>query len=178
MKAHKALKRLAKIEALISNVSERYSPSELHIRGALRDAKAAFTRAKEAVSSEVFPGKAKTSKPPSKAASAPPKRKRRLSAAGRKAIREALARRWAQKKAAASAKADRAKKKKALTRKKASIEASAPKPINRAAKKTAHKKTEPAVVLNTLASAQAAPAASVPVQTATEPIAEESIPIG
>src|SRR5271169_4570794 len=50
MKSNKALKRLAKIEALISDVSERYSSSALHIREALQEAKAAFARVKEAVS--------------------------------------------------------------------------------------------------------------------------------
>lgn len=49
MKANKALKRLAKIEALISDVTERYSNGALQIREALQDAKAAFARAKEAV---------------------------------------------------------------------------------------------------------------------------------
>jgi len=50
MKANKALKRLAKIEALISDLMERYSASAPHIREVLQDAKAAVTRAKEAVS--------------------------------------------------------------------------------------------------------------------------------
>jgi hypothetical protein len=59
MKATKALKRLAKIEALISDVMERYSSSALHIREALQDAKAAFVRVKEAVSSQASSGTAK-----------------------------------------------------------------------------------------------------------------------
>ena len=50
MKANKALKRLAKIEALISNVTQRYSASAPAVRKVLRDAKAAVARAKEAVS--------------------------------------------------------------------------------------------------------------------------------
>ena len=49
MKANKALNRLAKIEALISDVMERYSASTLHVRDVLQDAKAAVARAKEAV---------------------------------------------------------------------------------------------------------------------------------
>ena len=48
MKANKALKRLAKIEMLMSDVTERYSASAPHIREVLQDAKAAVTRAKEA----------------------------------------------------------------------------------------------------------------------------------
>ena len=50
MKANKALKRLAKIEALMSNVTERYSASAPQLRKALQDATAAVARAKEAVS--------------------------------------------------------------------------------------------------------------------------------
>ena len=72
MKANKALKRLAKIEALMSDVTERYS-SAPHIREVLQDAKAAVTRAKEAVSLQASSGTTKNpplkhSKPPSKAA--------------------------------------------------------------------------------------------------------------
>jgi len=50
MKANKALKRLAKIEELMSDVVERYSGSAPHIRALLQDAKAAVIRAREAVS--------------------------------------------------------------------------------------------------------------------------------
>ena len=90
MKTNKALKRLAKIEASISDMTERYS-SALHIRETLQDAKAAVTRAKEAVSLQKSAGKAKNptakhSKPPSKAKPEPSKPKRKLSAAGREAI--------------------------------------------------------------------------------------------
>lgn len=46
----KALKRLTKIEALISDVTERYSETALHIGELLQDAKGAITRAKDAVS--------------------------------------------------------------------------------------------------------------------------------
>ena len=45
MKKQKALKRLAKIEALMSDVTERYSTSSHHVREALQDAKAAVTAA-------------------------------------------------------------------------------------------------------------------------------------
>ena len=93
MKANKALKRLAKIEALISDVTERYSAGAHHIREALHEAKDAVARVKAAVRSQATSGTAKPSK-------APTKKKRRLSAAGKKAIQEAALRRWAQKRAA------------------------------------------------------------------------------
>jgi hypothetical protein len=41
MKANKALKRLTKIEAVMSDVTERHSASSPHIREVLQDAKAA-----------------------------------------------------------------------------------------------------------------------------------------
>jgi hypothetical protein len=53
MKKSKALKRLAKIEALISDVTERYSASASHIQKALQNARAAVIRAKDAVSLHV-----------------------------------------------------------------------------------------------------------------------------
>jgi hypothetical protein len=91
MKATKALKRLAKIEALMTDVTERYSAGAPHIQEALRDANAAVTRAKEAVglhaSTEAAKNpRVKDSKPPSKATPQPSKPKRKLSAAGKKAI--------------------------------------------------------------------------------------------
>src|SRR5665213_296997 len=57
MKANKALKRLAKIEALMSDVTERYSASAPHLRKVLQDAKAAVARAKEAVGLQASSGK-------------------------------------------------------------------------------------------------------------------------
>ena len=53
MKAKKALKRLAKIKALISDVTERYSASAPHLRDVLQYAEDAVTRAKEAVGLQV-----------------------------------------------------------------------------------------------------------------------------
>ena len=49
MKANKALKRLAKMEASVSDLAKRFLPSAPHIREVLQDAKAAVIRAKEAV---------------------------------------------------------------------------------------------------------------------------------
>jgi hypothetical protein len=104
MKANKALKRLTKIEALMSDVTKRYSASAPHTREVLQDAKAAVTRAMEAVSLQASSGKSKNppvkhSKPPSKTTPELSKPKRRLSAAGRKAISEATKKRWAAKRA-------------------------------------------------------------------------------
>ena len=100
MKANKALKRLAKIEALMSDVTERYSASAPNVQEALQDAKAAVTRAKEAVSLQASSGTAtnppaKHSKRTSKATAKPSKPQQKLSAAGRKAIAEATKKRWA-----------------------------------------------------------------------------------
>jgi hypothetical protein len=53
MKPTKALKRLAKIEASMSDVTERYVTLAPAVRKALRDAMAAVTVAKEAVGLEV-----------------------------------------------------------------------------------------------------------------------------
>ncbi len=49
MKANKALKRLAKIETLMSDVAQRFSASAPHLREALKDLKAAVLSVKEAV---------------------------------------------------------------------------------------------------------------------------------
>ena len=73
MKANKALKRLAKVEALISDVMERYSSRASHIREALRDAKAAIARVTQAMNSQT---------PSDSAKRAPVKRRK---AAGKKA---------------------------------------------------------------------------------------------
>jgi hypothetical protein len=125
MKAKKARKRLAKIEALISEVAERYSNAP-HIREVLQDAKAAVIRAKEAVGLPTSSGKAKNpavkdSRPALRAKPEPSKPKRRLSAAGRKAIIAATKKRWALKRAEA------AKAAKTATRKPAKKAAKAPK---------------------------------------------------
>ena len=146
MKANKALKRLAKIEALMSDVTERYSASGPHIRRVLQDAKEAITQAKEAVSLQASTGTAKNarvkdSKPPSKATPEPSKPKRKLSAAGRKAIIAATKKRWALKRAeAAKAQLRTAKKgaNKKAARKKAATKKAATKKV--ATKKAATKK--------------------------------------
>ena len=107
MKANKALKRLAKIEALMSDLTERYSASAPRIRDLLQNAKVAVTQAKEAVGLQASSGTAKNplrkqSKAVSKATPELSKPKRRLSAAGRKAIIAATKKRWALKRAEAA----------------------------------------------------------------------------
>jgi DUF1009 family protein len=56
MKANKALKRLAKIEAWMSEVRDQYSASAPNLLKALQQATAAIARAKEAVSLQASSG--------------------------------------------------------------------------------------------------------------------------
>ena len=107
MKVNKALKRLAKIEALISDLTERFSASAPGMKDLLQNARGAVIRVKEAVGLQASSGTAKN--PPlehSRAISKAPmelsKPKRRLSAAGRKAIIAATRKRWATKRAEAA----------------------------------------------------------------------------
>jgi hypothetical protein len=65
MKANKTLKRLAKIEALLSDIKARYAGNTSDIRQVLQDAGIAITRAKEIVSSQAA---AKTERRAKKAA--------------------------------------------------------------------------------------------------------------
>ena len=151
MKANKALRRLSKIEALLSDVTERYSASGPHIRELLRDAKAAVIRAKKAVqasSGTATNPPVKHSQPLSKTAPEPSKPKPTLSAAGRKAISDATKKRWAAKRAAA-VKPGSAVAKKAAVRKstpvKVVVKKSAPvktakPPIRKVARKAPAKK--------------------------------------
>ena len=124
MKANKALKRLAKIEALMSDLTERYSAGAPSIRDLLQNAEVAVTQAKEAVGLQASSWTAKNrlakqSKAISKAPQELSKPKRRLSAAGRKAIIAATKKRWALKRAEAakSAPAKTAAPKKAAVKK-------------------------------------------------------------
>ena len=157
MKTNKALKRLAKIEALMSDVTERYSVSAAHIREVLQDAKAAVTRAKEAVSLQASSGTAKYppvehSEPTSRATPESSKTKRELSATGRKAIIAATKKRWAAFHAAKQAETpEPAVSKKA-------------KPKKTARKKTVSKAPTKVAVQN------AAPKKSAPAKTAKAPV--------
>jgi hypothetical protein len=102
MKANKALRRLTKIESLMSDVTQRYSANAL-VREVLQDAKVAVQRAKDAVGShQASSGTPKNApvknpKPSSKQTPEPSKPKRKLSAVGRKAIAAATKKRWALK---------------------------------------------------------------------------------
>ena len=87
MKANKALKRLTKIEELMSDVTERYSAGAPSIREALQDAKDAVVRAKEAVRSHLSSEAAlnppvKSSNPISKSMTGLPKAKPKVIAEG------------------------------------------------------------------------------------------------
>jgi hypothetical protein len=100
MKATKALRRLTKIESLMSDVTQRYSANAL-IRDVLQDATVAVQRAKNAVGSQVSSGTPKSEvkhpKPTSKQTPELSRPTRKLSAAGRKAIAAATKKRWALK---------------------------------------------------------------------------------
>ena len=77
MKANKALKRLTKIESLMSVVTERYSASAPHLRAMLQGAKDAVARAKQAVSLQLSSGiKTATAKRDRAAKKAKPSQKR------------------------------------------------------------------------------------------------------
>ena len=90
MKAKKALKRLNKIEELLSDVIDQFPKSTDGLGALLDSAKAAVVRAKTTVNSQVSPRAAK--KQPGKAETA---RQGRLTAEGRARISLAAKKRWA-----------------------------------------------------------------------------------
>jgi|SRR5579864_5429850 len=90
MKAKKALKRLNRIETMLSNVIDRVPESKDGLGELLGSAKAAIARAKETVNSQLGAQGAK--KPAGKAGTA---RQGRLTAEGRKKISLAAKKRWA-----------------------------------------------------------------------------------
>ena len=108
MKTSKVHKRLAKIEELITDLTEGYSKGAVHVRAALEGAKVAIDHLKAAVNSQASPGAAKKSEAPSTETPKPVKRK--LSAAHKRAIREGVQRRLAEKKAATATAGGVAKK--------------------------------------------------------------------
>jgi hypothetical protein len=72
MKANKALKKLAKIEASLSDLMERYSPGAPDAKVVLQAAHSAVVRAREALSLKASPpAKTALPKPPKKAAAKP-----------------------------------------------------------------------------------------------------------
>jgi hypothetical protein len=90
MKAKKALKRLNRVEALLTDVIDQYAASTDDVRELLDSAKASVVRAKETVNVKPAPKAAK--KPPVKAENSG---KSRLSAEGRKKLSLAAKKRWA-----------------------------------------------------------------------------------
>src|SRR5713226_4505555 len=90
MKAKKALKRLTRVETLLSNVIDQYAANEPDVRELLDVAKTSVVRAKDSVNLQASP---KTAKKP--AAKANNLKQRRLTAAGRKKLSLAAKKRWA-----------------------------------------------------------------------------------
>jgi hypothetical protein len=89
MKAKKALKRLTRVEALLSDVVDQYDAIEPSARELLDSAKASVVRAKETVDVKASAKAAK--KPPAKAEKSKPG----LTAEGRKKLSLAAKKRWA-----------------------------------------------------------------------------------
>ena len=121
MKAIKALKRLTKAEALLSNVIDRYAASGHSIQEVLQNAKASVIRAKDAVGLQASPRKSKE-----------PKKRRRLQKAEAAKAKPAATKKTVSKKAARK-KAVAKKVAKTLTKTVAKKSA----PTKRAAVKTA-----------------------------------------
>ena len=92
MKAKKALKRLKKVETLLSSVIDQCPASSRGLRELLDSAKASVVRAKGVVNARVAPA---TKKPPARAEQST---QRRLSVEGRKRISLAAKKRWAEAK--------------------------------------------------------------------------------
>jgi hypothetical protein len=103
MKARKALKRLTKIETLLSDVTQRYAAGATHLREVLQAAKTAVAQAKLAVGL-----------PPVKAKQEPVKPKRKARTARKKAaVKKAAANAPTAKKTKKSAPIKKAVKKRA-----------------------------------------------------------------
>lgn len=89
MKAKKAIKRLAKAEALLSGVLDQFSGSAEKVRGLIETARTSVAEAKSGIDRQ--PAPKATKKPPASAGES----KSRLSAEGRKKISLAAKKRWA-----------------------------------------------------------------------------------
>ena len=89
MKAKKALKRLTRVETLLSDVVDQYGAIKADVRELLDSAKASVARARETVDLKAS-GKA-AKKPPLKAG----KSKAGLTAEGRKKLSAAAKKQWA-----------------------------------------------------------------------------------
>ncbi len=89
MKAKKALKRLTRVEGLLSDVIEQYAGSDGNMRELLDTAKLSVVRAKKTMNGAASPGAAE--KKPVKAENS----KSHLTADGRKRLSLAAKKRWA-----------------------------------------------------------------------------------
>jgi hypothetical protein len=89
MKAKKALKRLNRVESILSNVIDQYPASERGLRDLLDAAKDSITRAKKTMNAA---SASRARKAPEKAAES---RQGRLSPEGRRRISLAAKKRWA-----------------------------------------------------------------------------------
>jgi len=89
MKAKKAVKRLNRVEALLSNVIDGFAEGERAVKELLDNAKAAVVRARKTVN--VKTATVAEKKPPVKARTA----KSRITAEGRKKLSIAAKKRWA-----------------------------------------------------------------------------------
>jgi hypothetical protein len=92
MKAKKALKRLDKAEAILSNVIDQYAGNEAGVRDLLGSAKASVARAKAAVDAGAAASAKAGKKPPVKAQKA---KQGGLTAEGRRKLSIAAKKRWA-----------------------------------------------------------------------------------
>jgi hypothetical protein len=90
MKAKKALKRLRRVEELLSIVIDQFTGNEPSVRELLDSAKTSVIRAKAGINSQSAPGTAK--KPQLKAKQT---KRSHLTAEGRKRISLAVKKRWA-----------------------------------------------------------------------------------
>jgi hypothetical protein len=93
MKAKKALKRLRRVEELLSIVIDEFAGNEHSVRELLDSAKTSVIRAKAGINSQSAPGTAK--KPQMKAEQT---KRSHLTAEGRKRISLAVKKRWAEAK--------------------------------------------------------------------------------
>lgn len=182
MKTNKILKRIAKIEALISKVTERSSASVPQMREPLRDAKAAVIRAKEALRESSAMAKNRATKGAKALTTTTPKpstTKRRLSAAGKKNIWSGTNKRLAAKRAAVAkatpAIAKKANAKKATAKGVAPVKAMSP-TVPKVAKKALAKKA--AVKVPSKKTARVVRVAKVPAtpKVATVERTEQAVP--
>jgi hypothetical protein len=151
MKVNKALKRLTKLEAILADVTARYSSAGSSVKEALHDAKVAVSRAKQAVRADDAAKPPIVTSPGVKQPSVKPQAKplpevakkpvRRISEEGLKRIVAATKKRWALKHAEAAKAAGAAKKStaKPVAAKKASLKAPSKAAVKKAAPATGQK---------------------------------------